>query len=216
MSEHRLAVDVSGSPYAGDVGFQLVVGDYSSALGQDSDILKSDSGGVSAAADRAKYAVAGNLERLSVKLAGYRRAADSGDLRAEHELDSALLVVLLQYLGDCRLGGSADVVEHFDDCDLDADRIEVGRHLKSDYAAADHYDMTRQCRHVEYLAVGFDKSDHKPLTQSGNRRYRRRRAGADEQLRAGIFVTADLDREAVRAAPRNLGVTVDDLDSGVL
>ncbi|MPN07146.1 hypothetical protein SDC9_154412 [bioreactor metagenome] len=87
------------------------------------------------------------------------------------ERNPALFESLLQNCDEFRVILARDVIEHFDDGHLRANRGKVTREFEPDDTAADDDEVLRLFGEREDFAVRADKPACEPFLQAGNRRY---------------------------------------------
>ena len=214
VSEHRFAVHIARSIDARHACLTIFIGDDGAAFHGNADGFEPDTGGTRAASDGDKHLVRRDGFRFAVLFIGDGAVSDRRYLCAEDKFNAFFLIIAKQNFGDFAVGRSRNVVEHLDDRDLYADRIEIGCHFKSDNAAADDDERAGKLAHVENLAIGHRKARFDGLFEPRNGRHERIRAGAEKKLLRLVFLAVRCDGKALRVATRNGSECGNHLDAG--
>jgi hypothetical protein len=125
--------------------------------------------------------------------AGAVAPLDSLDGRAHAEDDPLVLEYLGQNGARVLVGRRQEAAVTPDQRHPGAETAEGLRQLDADRAAAEHDQVVRQLGQLEDVVVG----QVRPLGQAGDRRHRRRGAGADEEPFRRDGAVADLERARV-------------------
>ena len=123
----------------------------------------------------------------------------------QQEGNTLCFQLLLKHSADLQIGGTSNVIQHFNNRDLGAHGRIISRHLQADDAAADDTELCGDLGQVQHLPVGHHKIAQIFL-YAGNRRYCRGRAGGDDELFAGVCNTCSADGKALRSLTGDRGL----------
>ena len=127
------------------------------------------------------------------------------DSAGKTEVHTSLAVLIHKHLADVRVGRARDLVHHFDDCNLCANRCEITSHFKSDNAAADNDEVLGKLCLVKDLAVGLYEAACESFFKSLNRGNRNRGAGSDNELVSKVLLALCVNHlEAVSSLAADL------------
>ena len=204
MRQHMMAVDIARGIHAGHVRAPHRICNDARFLNFHAEGFQSKSGKICPPSDGQEQLVRLDSRRFAIRRFHNGRAVLHREaLVLQQKFSASLFQLALKQRAYLAIGGSGDVIQHFDYRHLRARHGVIRRHFQTDHAAAHHDQPVGNFGQLQHLAVGqYEASQIFPHPRNG--RHNRRRPAGDQKPLPEIDFAACGHAKAVAVAPVEL------------